>query len=152
MVDNREKVQEVVRRILEESAFIFADPLKPEERPDIGNWRPLGVSLDFSGETSGTLHLWAEEGFAYYAAANMLGMDENSPEAAAKGTDALKEILNMTAGNVLTGIYGEKPVFNLGIPRTSDAGLLAEDYAGNTGIWLEAEGYELLFILRTNEG
>jgi hypothetical protein len=39
--------------------------------------------------------------------------------------DSLKELLNVTCGNILTKLFGTSPVFNLSIPVVADAGATA---------------------------
>jgi CheY-specific phosphatase CheX len=136
-----------IRRILEEGVFIFTDHLEKDERPDADQWRARGVALDFAGPCTGALRMWAGEEFLRFAAANMLGVDEDSADAQEKGMDALKEILNMIVGNFLTALYGDKPVFDLGLPREIDAAALPADCADAGAIWLGAEGNPVLLVV-----
>jgi CheY-specific phosphatase CheX len=48
----------------------------------------------------------------------MLGEEPDDPNAIAKGADALKELLNVLCGNLLTAFAGEEPVFDLAVPET----------------------------------
>ncbi len=146
-----EKAVEVINRILSESAFIFTDPMESEDYPDLEEWSAQGVSLQFSGYRSGALSLWAGEDFLRSAAANMLGIDEDSEKAGEKGMDALKEILNIIVGNLITAVFGSEPVFDLGIPSKLAPENITDDYAPDRAIWLEAEGNPVLFILNIEE-
>lgn len=140
-------LSQVSSRILEDAAFVFTDLLDPQQRPDVDSWSAEGASLEFSGEKKGVLHMWASEGFARYAAANMLGIDEDAEDAGQKGMDALKELLNMVVGNFLTDLYGEEPIFDLGLPEPLPREALAGDVASEQGVWLEAEGNAVLFTV-----
>jgi CheY-specific phosphatase CheX len=53
-------------------------------------------------------------------ASSILGVDEDTPEAEQKSVDALKEILNMTCGNLTTDLAGEDEVENLTIPEVAE--------------------------------
>lgn len=149
--EQKETTEEVIGRILSESAFIFADPLDESDRPEIVPWEAQGVSLSFSGFRTGSLALWAEDAFLRSAAANMLGVDEDSEKAVKKGMDALKEILNIIVGNLLTTLYGSEPVFDLGIPEKLTRETLHDTYNEENVLWFEAEGNRVLFILNVTE-
>jgi CheY-specific phosphatase CheX len=144
----RECIIEVVERILGDGAFVFVDPLEDRNRPDPKQWDAIGVSLSFSGFRRGRAALWAGAAFARVAAANMLGVDEAQVQAGTTGADALKEILNMVVGNLMTTLFGSDAVFDLAIPqiisRSELPALLQEDMA----VWLEAEGLPLLLTLQ----
>jgi chemotaxis protein CheY-P-specific phosphatase CheC len=53
-------------------------------------------------------------------AANMLGLEPDDDEAARVQDDAVKELLNVTCGNVLTRLAGPEAVFNLSVPTTRE--------------------------------
>ncbi len=146
-----EKAVEVISRILSESAFIFTDPMEPDDCPDLREWEVQGVSLVFSGYRSGVLTLWAGDDFLRSAAANMLGIDEDSEKAGEKGMDALKEILNIIVGNLLTSVFGSDPVFDLGIPEKMASDSIMDNFKSENAVWLEAEGNPVLFILNIEE-
>ena len=148
----KDKAVEVIGRILSESAFIFTDPLDEAETPDRVAWDAQGVALEFSGHCRGRVSLWAGSEFLRYAAANMLGVDEESAEAEQKGMDALKEILNIVVGNLLTAVYGADPVFDLGIPRMLGGEKLQTDAAEENTIWLQAEGNPVMFVMELENG
>lgn len=142
---------EVISRILGESAFIFVDPLKESDAPGLDEWKANGVSIRFTGHKKGTVSLWAGDEFLLTAAANMLGIDENSDESRAKAVDALKEILNIITGNLLTTCYGTEPIFDLSIPENLPAETLKTEYLPRNAVWFEAEGNPVLFLLKMQE-
>jgi len=147
----REIATQTISRILGEAAFIFTDALADGAKPSDATWDADGVSLQFFGSPGGELRMWVSKGFACYAAANMLGIDGDSDDARRKGTDALKELLNMIVGNFITAAYGDTPVFELGLPKNIPHDLMEKDFASPDAVWLGAEGNPVLFILETDE-
>jgi CheY-specific phosphatase CheX len=145
-----ETAQQTISRILGEAAFIFTDALDESARPSCNNWDASGVSLIFTGTPSGELRMWVGKGFACFAAANMLGLDEGCDEARQKGLDALKELLNMIVGNFITAAYGEAGVFDLGIPRNLAHEDMAVDFSHPHSFWLEADGNPVLFVIEVD--
>ena len=146
-----DRVVRVISRILEDAAFVFTDTLAPEDIPPAEEWAATGIALDFAGEPSGTLHVWASNGFSCYLSANMLGIDADSPDACSKGLDSLKELLNMIVGNFITVAYGEQKVFHLGLPTELTADVMKSDHANPEAIWLEADGNPVLFVVTVKE-
>ena len=108
---------EVFGEILDQMAFMFAEPVEPEEEALPAPRESVLAHLKFDGEFSGKLSLAIPTDMCAELAANMLGEEADDPDAIAKGTDALKELLNVLAGNLLTAFAGEEPVFNLGVPE-----------------------------------
>lgn len=151
MYNNNETVREiairVISRVLEESAFIFTEELDGGDRPSLDTWDAIGVSLVFKGKPGGTVHMWAGNTFACYAAANMLGVDQEDCCVNEKGIDALKEALNMVVGNFITEAFGEEQVFDLALPQKIEQPLLHSDYNNENAIWLEAETEPILFVV-----
>ena len=50
------------------------------------------------------------------------GENNDDEQAMNLGIDSFKEVLNVTCGQVLTAIAGEKALFNLSIPEVSELG------------------------------
>lgn len=146
-----EKTLQVVGRVLEETAYLFTDEIEDVDIPDINNWDAEGVKLFFTehnGTRSGAVHLWVAKGFASLAASNMLGIDEDDSDAIKKGMDALREILNVILGNLLTEVYGEEPVFDINLPTSLEYEHLLEDVDAKYSVWLEAEDNPVYFVFR----
>ncbi|NLH49749.1 MAG: chemotaxis protein CheX [Myxococcales bacterium] len=109
----------VAQRILEEAAFIFAEPAEddaPLESPTIN------AQLDFRGPSNGRLLLRASPEFAVLLAANLLGVEPDEPDALTRRQGAVGEILNMIAGALMETLFGDEVTVHLGIPEI-DAGL-----------------------------
>ncbi len=114
------KLNEVVFDVFEKLAFMFGDVADREEvSPTATDY--AHVSMTFSGkDMAGTLALTVPAELSMQIAANVLGVDPADELADAQADDALKELLNVICGNVLTAIAGEKPVFDLTVPVASN--------------------------------
>ncbi|MEN6624722.1 MAG: chemotaxis protein CheX [Candidatus Sumerlaeia bacterium] len=111
-------------RVIEQLAFMFAEPAEKEAIPT-PDGECVSVAMRFEGALAGGLRLAVPAAMCGELAGNMLGMDPDDEQAIAKGLDALKELLNVICGNILTDIAGEEAVFSLSIP-TSQALTAAE--------------------------
>jgi len=142
-----QSLKAVVVRVLEDAAFVFSDDLPPDAHPSEADWNPPGVSLTFTGETSGTFRLWADEPLLRVLSANMLGLEPGSGNAAEKGSDALRETANIILGHLLTDHFGTEAVFDLGLPSIADPARAKSDCLDDAGVWLRAEGNTLLAVV-----
>jgi chemotaxis protein CheY-P-specific phosphatase CheC len=97
---------------------MFAEPVSREETPGLDS-DGLSVNMEFSGPISGGLTLAASREAAAEIAANILGVDADDIVAQRGGEDALKELLNVICGRLLTALAGEGPIFNLSVPQAS---------------------------------
>jgi hypothetical protein len=100
---------------VETMAFVSLMP--PEQRsplpPDL-----LRVSISFTGPRAGSLELIAPAAFGALLAANMLGCDPTDPDAAGRAADAMKELMNVTCGDLLPKIAAGHPRgFEMGLPQ-----------------------------------
>jgi CheY-specific phosphatase CheX len=134
-----DQVRDVFRDVLETMAFMFAEPAERDELP-LNRSDMRAVRMSFNGvEGGGTLLLAVPNEFQLELAANMLGIESDDPAAAAKGDDALKELLNVVCGRILTTLYGDRPVFDLSVPAIF---ALAEE--GWNGLHADAEAVGFL--------
>jgi CheY-specific phosphatase CheX len=145
-IERTDQVRKVMARVLEDASFVFADDLPPAAQEGISSETIMGVSLAFKGERTGEFRLWADPPFAALLAANMTGIDADSPQALEKGADAMKEMMNIIAGNALTELFGTTAVFDLGIPQKADTTLFAADRTTPNGVWLMAEEHPVLLV------
>ncbi len=109
---------EIFCRVLEEFAFLFAEPVENEEitsAPGPG----FTAKMTFSGPITGQITLFVPESLIYVIAANALGVEPEDTQRAVLAQDALKELLNITCGQLLTALAGETPVFHLSVPVVS---------------------------------
>ncbi len=104
MEQNRNDVlRGVFSSILENMAFMFADAAEEEEIFDAG--APyVRAEMTFQGPTKGTIAIAVPEAMCPELAGNILGIDPEDEMIAARPHDALKELLNVTCGNVLTAL------------------------------------------------
>lgn len=141
---------EALTEALETTAFMI--PLPPEEdlpSPAQG----VLVRIDFSGPFSGTIELWAGSKFAQMMAANVMGLEPEDEEAQSKGIDALKELVNITGGVLLTKLIDSPAeVFNLTVPQAQeqlDSELWEEYVAQDDVIVLDVDGFPVAIRLLT---
>lgn len=114
MNENPEQVLlEVFTDILESQAFMFSDML--DEVPSFPGHSIL-VGIRFSGPIQGELCMAMPVDLSLQVAANMLGLEPEDELAEHRANDAVKELLNVACGHVLTGLAGEEPVFDLAVP------------------------------------
>jgi chemotaxis protein CheX len=116
------KHEEVISRVfcdvIEQLAFMFGESVAPKDLVDAGE-SFVKVEMGFTGELDGSLWMVLTEEVCPEIAANVLGLDPDDKIAADRSYDAIKEVLNVTCGNLLTSISGEEPIFDLSIPQIS---------------------------------
>ena len=138
----RQAMEIVAVRILEDAAFLFANPMDGPH-PTGTSWDPVGARLSWTGPSTGTMQVWAARPLLKILAANMLGIEDTDPVAEKSGCDALCEVLNMVVGNSLTEAWGPGPVFHLAIPEILDVSRLSDD--AEEGFWISADDHPILF-------
>jgi chemotaxis protein CheY-P-specific phosphatase CheC len=106
-----ELLAQVVEDTLASMAFVFTT-----EPADAGS-PGVTAQVAFSGPCEGELMLRLPKESLAEIAANMLGADEQSPPTTAQQSDALGEVLNVVAGNLLPLLAGREAVFNVSPPR-----------------------------------
>ncbi len=116
---HKELVENTFCEIVEKMAFMFGE-MPDEDTPADAVVDAVEASISFEGHFSGTFTVAAPAGFCAELSANTLGLELSDPQAVEKGHDALKELLNVVCGNILTVIAGEKPVFDLSIPELKE--------------------------------
>jgi len=120
-MDSETKAQlgDVFCDVLQNLSFMFAELQEAGELPPFrGEFRQ--ARMGFMGPFQGALRLVVPAPMTTELAANMLGLDPDDEETAQRSDDALRELLNVTCGHVLTTIAGEGPVFDLTIPEVSE--------------------------------
>lgn len=116
--DHSKELAQVFTDVLEQLAFMFVDDADGDGPAD-----PLELAvatMAFRGPFSGQLSLVVPRAMAPILAANVLGLDLEDGMIAQAPYDALKELLNVTCGNVLTAIAGDEPVFDLTVPEIEE--------------------------------
>jgi len=113
-----ETLESVFAEVLEQLAFMFADPPESEDpalQEDI-----VVATMSFHNAAEGLIQLVVPRSMGPILAANVLGLDPDDEMVTRAPYDALKELLNVTCGNVLTAIAGDEPVFDLTVPEIAE--------------------------------
>ena len=99
---------------------MFPEPADMEEGISFDKFEFNIARLAFKGDKSGEVTLIVPNEFCGELAANMLGEEIEKSDPKGKHADALREILNIIAGQLLTSLFGDKAVFNLMPPEVSE--------------------------------
>ncbi len=114
----RPALGDLMREVVGELAFMITD--EPVGGPDAGAvW--LTAEIRYGGPASGVLRCWTTRALATRLAANILGVDTDEGRAMAQAEDALRELLNVLAGQLVTAWHGSVAVFNLTIPVVQES-------------------------------
>ncbi len=113
--DQIEIVQDVFCDVLEQLAFMFGEPVDKEELVK-NNTKHVQAHMSFSGDQSGEIFVTVPSDMCPELAANVLGVEPDDERVFDLANDALKEILNITCGQLLTTVIGVEPVFDLSVP------------------------------------
>ncbi|HPO15431.1 MAG TPA: response regulator [Candidatus Hydrogenedentes bacterium] len=118
--DEKAKPEELLKKtfthVLEQYAFLFGDPLEESGPPsEIGAC--LCATMEFVGPINGTLALAMPAMLCQELASNVLGLESDDAATEAAAADALKELLNITCGNLLTALAGDQVIFDLSVPE-----------------------------------
>ena len=138
-----ENIVNVLGESLQDTAFLFSDPVYDEEVPEFTSWDATAVKLSFKGDNSGTFYLVADYQILRLLAENLLGIETDSEDAIPSGVKALKEILNIFLGNFLTREFGVQKIYDLGIPEELESIKSLDD---KVKIWMDIEGFLLCII------
>lgn len=117
--EHAEMLRAVFGDVIEKMAFMFAEMAEEDEIPDSVP-ESVEARMSFDGPINGVLAMVVPKEMCPEIAANSLGIDPDEEGAIEKGSDAVKELLNMVCGNMLTELAGVEPVFDLTIPQVSE--------------------------------
>ncbi len=117
-LDKSHTLPEVFCLVVEELAFMFGEPVTPDELPDAVDDATL-ASITFHGPMTGELIMIGPRGLAFMMAANILGLDDVTD--VDQAIDAMGEALNVCCGQVLTAAFGDELVFDLTPPQVGPA-------------------------------
>lgn len=120
MTDNHEStLLDVFTEVLEQLAFMFAEA-PDTSSPQLDSASIVKAAMEFKGPFTGNLDLIVPRAMCEELAANVLGLEPTDDIVQRAPFDALKELLNVTCGNVLTALAGDEPVFDLSIPTVEE--------------------------------
>jgi CheY-specific phosphatase CheX len=132
-----QELEYIVVDILQEAAFVFAEPSESSGWEDESL---LVARLGFKGPASGEMILSCNQSMATDFAANLLGVDPDDPDAVMRGSDALGEMLNIVGGTLLANWFGVNGDFEMEIPSVVE--LKTEAYTDQIkefSLWLPLE-------------
>lgn len=111
--NHKEMLTKVLCDVLENFAFMFGDLVDevPEYPGDV-----LRATMRFIGPFQGGLSLAVPREICPQIAANVIGLEPDDEKVNTHAEDAIKELLNVTCGQVLTTMAGVEPVFDLTVP------------------------------------
>ncbi|MBK8229350.1 MAG: hypothetical protein IPK72_01935 [Candidatus Eisenbacteria bacterium] len=118
-LEEAEKINATICDVLERLAFMFGDATDKDELPE-----PQGAcfeaSIRYGGASEGALTVIGPRELSPVLAANVLGLDPDDEVALARSDDAIKELLNVACGHLLSELAGDGPVFDLGAPTIKE--------------------------------
>lgn len=134
-----EELCSVFEKVTETMAYMFAERAAVRGLPNFEG-EAVESAISFSGPRNGSMVLAVPKDMCVELAASVLGVERDDVDIAEKGIDAIKELLNVICGNVLTEIAGSEPVFNLSMPSTRIV---------NQSVWksLSSQGTTVAFMV-----
>ena len=116
--NHKELLDKVFCEVIENLAFMFAETMGNEEAAGLDG-EGVRAHMAFSGPFQGAIELATPRALCSELAANVLGVDAEDELTGIQAEDAIKELLNVTCGHVLTVLAGEEPVFDLTVPTVT---------------------------------
>lgn len=101
--------------VFEQVAFMFGEPADKESFRDEKR-EFVQARMSFSGDSTGQIAVTVPVDICPEIAANILGVMDDD-DAMNLAQDALKEMLNISCGQLLTTIAGEEKIFDLSVPE-----------------------------------
>jgi hypothetical protein len=130
--------------VLANVAFLFGEEDQPGPAAE-GAW--LETSISYRGPCQGRLRFRCPRAFAKLLATNLLGIDPEDNDAESKSEDAVKELMNILCGQMITAMHGTGEVFDLSIPVTreldSEPDLAGGDDPGTSTLSVEGHCVQL---------
>ena len=119
--DKKRVIGEVFESVLQNLAFMFVESVEKEtlqnmESPQDIPEKFIKASMAFTGPKNGWVNLMVPEELAKELAANIIGKELDKNISQKHLQDALKEVLNVTCGNLLSAVVGHQPVFDAASP------------------------------------
>ncbi|HNT33855.1 MAG TPA: chemotaxis protein CheX [bacterium] len=116
-----ETLNRIVCDVFERMAFMFGEIVEKASLPSLQRTGYL-AKMGFEGPICGSVSMAVAQSMCPVIAANVLGMDEDDEFVTEKSLDALKEMLNVICGQIVTSLAGDEPVFDLSVPQVVDIG------------------------------
>lgn len=117
--DSRAAVVQVAAEVLEQQAFMFAEEVSKEDL-ETAEEAFNRISIAFTGPPSGGLCVTLPGDLSAELAVNILGVDDEDELEEGDAADAVKELVNVICGQLLTSMFGTETVFQLTIPTVEE--------------------------------
>lgn len=141
------QLERVVAGALERAAFVLTDPAEPQEAFSYDQHAHITYT---SSDEEADVFLSASEGFLREVAASMLGLEEDDPALTAELGEALTELANILAGEIVVCLGGEEKRFVLGIPDECGVDRVPADAASvSCGVESMGEGLQVSVFRRS---
>lgn len=121
-----EALRNVVGAVMEQTAFLFPEPVNLEEGITFDEFELVSATLRFNGDREGEMALVVPVGLCHELSANILGEEISDEINRDKCADAAKEMLNIITGQMLTRLFGDGALFNLSAPVCTE--LVREEF------------------------
>lgn len=138
-------VVEALLQSLETMAFVSLAPAGSDAPPQ----RLRRVSIELASPVAARVEMMAPEALGQLLCANIMGIDPSEPDAQAGGDDALRELMNVTGGALLSSAFPGAEA-NMGLPRleaVEDADEWRRFIAGEDVQVLDADGHTIALRL-----
>lgn len=111
-------LEQVTRTVLETAVFLFCD--RPTGVPEPHQGDVIEAVIRFDAPVSGRIALRLPHHLGLEAAANLLGVEPDDPDAQDGARAAVAELLNMVSGAALKEWFGASATWALGVPATTE--------------------------------
>ncbi|MGE5188496.1 MAG: response regulator [Gemmatimonadota bacterium] len=123
--DRKRVIGDVFESVLQNLAFMFVesvdkDTLRSTDSPHDMPENFTKASMAFSGPIQGRVNLMVPDELAKELAANIIGKELDRNISQKHLQDALKEVLNVTCGNLLSAVVGSTQVFDAAPPTLTE--------------------------------
>jgi len=123
--DRKRVIGDVFESVLQNLAFMFVEAVEKEtlesmESPQDLPEKFIKASMAFTGSIRGRVNLMVPDELAKELASNIIGKEIDKNISQRHLNDALKEVLNVTCGNLLSAVVGTEQVFDAASPILSE--------------------------------
>lgn len=108
-----EIINDTVSGVLEQTAFMFPEPVDMASGVAFDDFEYVQVKLKFSGNKSGEVRMIMPVDFCAELSANLLGEDIGDVDPEENNFDSAKELLNIITGQLLVNLFGDTVLFSL---------------------------------------
>jgi len=128
-----EIIENVFCDVFENLAFMFGEPMS-KDAFEANGIEHTHAHISFAGARTGEIVLIVPDDMCPEIAANVLGVDPDDEQVDELAGDALKEMINIICGRLLTDLESKDLVFDLSVPAIKN--INSEEWS----VWLKKEG------------